>query len=135
MIHCSHCKKRYHATCFSMVFEYSLKQMFIICWTCLIEMYHKICTHIFMQSATSSLNYSKLSSIFNANIDFPLANKMYDSKQNKTFEFSLPTELVQRGFMNKKSNCWVSSTLQVLYCRPLQEILKLSTSQFLPIWK
>ena len=129
LIHCSHCKKWYHATCFPMAFEYSLKQAFIICRTCLIEMYHEICTHIFMQPTTPSLNYSKLSSISNANIDFSLANKMYGSKQKKTFEFSLPTELAQRGFMNKKSNCWVSSILQVLYYTPLQEILKMSTSQ------
>ena len=75
------------------------------------------------------MNYSKLPSIFNANIDFSIANKMYDSKQNKTFQFSLPTELAQRGFMNKKSNCWVSSILQVLHYTPLQEILKMSISQ------
>ena len=82
-----------------------------------------------MQPTAPSLNYSKLSSISNANIDFSLANKMYGSKQKKIFEFSLPTELAQRGFMNKKSNCWVSSILQVLYYTPLQEILKMSTSQ------
>ena len=129
LIHCSHGKKWYHATCFPMAFEYSLKQTFIICQTCLIERYHEICTHIFMQPTAPSLNYSKLSSISNANIDFSLANKMYGSKQKKIFEFSLPTELAQRGFMNKKSNCWVSSILQVLYYTPLQEILKMSTSQ------
>ena len=129
MIHCSHCKKWYHATCFPLAFKYSIKQVFVICRTCLIEMYHEICTHVFMQPTTSSLNYSKLSSIFNANIDFSLVSKMYDSKQNKAFEFSLPTELGQRGFMNIKSNCWVSSMLQVLYYTPLQEILKMSTSQ------
>ena len=33
MIHCSHCKKWYHATCFLMAFEYSLKQVFITCRT------------------------------------------------------------------------------------------------------
>ena len=96
MIHSSHCKKWYHATCFPMAFEYSLKQVFIIYRTCLIEMYHKILTHVFMQPTTSSLNCSKLSSIFNANIDFSLTSKMYGSKQNKTFEFLLPTELAQR---------------------------------------
>ena len=64
-----------------------------------------------------------MSSIFNANIDFSLVDKMYGSKQNKTFEFSLPTELAQRGFMNKKSNCWVSSMSHAL-----QEILKMSAS-------
>ena len=92
-----------------------------------LEMYHEICTHIFMQPIFS--NYSKLSSIFNANIDFFLTNKMYCSKQNKTFEFSLPTELAQSGFMNKKLNYRVSSMLQVLYYTPLQKILKMSTSQ------
>ena len=114
MIHCLHCKKWYHATCFPMAFEYSLKQVFIICRTCLIEMNHEICTHIFMQPTTSSLNYSKLSRIFNANIDFSLASKMYGLKQSETIEFSLPTELTQRGFMNKISNCRVSSMLQVI---------------------
>ena len=38
MMHCSHCKKWYHPTCFPMAFEYSLKQVFIIYRTCLIEM-------------------------------------------------------------------------------------------------
>ena len=42
MIHCSHCVKWYHATCFPMAFEYALKQLFIICRTCVIEIYHKI---------------------------------------------------------------------------------------------
>ena len=125
LIHCSH----WYHTCFPMAFEYSLKQVFIICRTCLIEMYHEICTHIFMQQTTPSLNYSRLSSISNVNVDSSLANKMYGSKQKKTFEFSLLTELAQRGFMNKKSNCWVSFILQVLYYTPLQEILKMSTSQ------
>ena len=92
-------------------------------------MYHEICTHVFMQPTSSSLNYSKLSSIFNVNIDFFHINKMFSAKQNKTFEFSLPTELAQRGFMSKKSNCWVSFMLQVLYYTPLQEILKMPTSQ------
>ena len=49
--------------------------------------------------------------------------------QNKTFECSLPFELAQRGFMDKKSNCWVFSMLQVLYYIPLQNILTMSTSQ------
>ena len=31
MIHCSHCKKWYHATCFPMAFECSLEQVFILC--------------------------------------------------------------------------------------------------------
>ena len=129
MIHCLHCKKWYHATCFPLAFEYSIKQVFIICRTCLIGMYHEICRHIFLQPTTSSLNHSKLSSIFNANIDFSLVNKMYGSKQNTAFEIPLPTELAQRGFMNKKSNCWVSSMLQVLYYTSLQEILKMSKGQ------
>ena len=77
MIHCSHGKKWYHATCFPMAFKYSLKQVFIICQTCIIEMYHEIRTHVFMQPTTSSFNYSKLSSIFSVNIDFSLANEMY----------------------------------------------------------
>ena len=107
-------QKWYHATCFPMVFEYYLKQVFIICRTCLIKIYRKICTR-FMQPTTLSLNHSKLSSIFNANINFSHTNKMNGSKQNKTLEFSLPTKLAHRGFMNKKSNGWVSSMLQVLY--------------------
>ena len=107
-------QKWYHATCFPMAFEYYLKQVFIICRTCLIEIYHKTCT-CFMQPTTLSLNHSKLSSIFNVNINFSHTNKMNGSKQNKTLEFSLPTKLAHRGFMNKKSNGWVSSMLQVLY--------------------
>ena len=129
MIHYSHCKKWYHATCFPIAFEYSLKQVFIICGTCLMEIYHDICTLVFMQPKTWSLNYLKLSSIFNANIDFSLTNKMYGSKQNETFEISLQSELAQRAFMSKKSNCWVSSMLQVLFYTPLKEFLKMSTSQ------
>ena len=103
MIHCSHCVKWYHAACFPMAFEYVLKQLFIICRTCVIEIYHENCTHVFTQPTILSLNYSKLSSFFNANIDFFLTNRMYSLKQNKTFEFSLPTELAQKGFMNKKN--------------------------------
>ena len=38
MIHFSHYKKWLHATCFSMAFEYSIKQLFIICRAYLIEM-------------------------------------------------------------------------------------------------
>ena len=53
-------------------------------------------------------------SIFNANSDFSLVDKIYGSKQSKTFELPLPTELAQRRFMNKKSNRWVSHVLQVL---------------------
>ena len=68
-----------------------------------------------MQPTTLPLNHSKLSSIFNVNINFSHTNKMNGSKQNKTLEFSLPTKLAHRGFMNKKSNGWVSSMLQVLY--------------------
>ena len=55
-----------------------------------------------MQPTILSLNYSKLSGFFNSNVDFSLTNRMYVSKQNKTFEFSLPIELGQRGFMNEK---------------------------------
>ena len=107
-------QKWYHATCFPMVFEYYLEQVFIICRTCLIKIYRKICTR-FMQPTTLALNHSKLSSIFNVNINFSHTNKMNGSKQNKTLEFSLPTKLAHRGFMNKKSNGSVSSMLQVLY--------------------
>ena len=41
-----------------------------------------------MPKTTSFFNYLKFSSIFNVNIDFPFANTMYGSKQNKIFEFS-----------------------------------------------
>ena len=50
-------------------------------------------------------------------------------KQSKTFKLSLPTELVQRKFVNKKLNCWLSSMIQVSYYTQLQDIIKLSTSQ------
>ena len=42
MIHCLHYKNWYDATCFPMAFKYSLTQIFIICQTCLIEMYQEI---------------------------------------------------------------------------------------------
>ena len=45
MIHCLRCKKWYHAKCFPMPFEYSLKEVFSICRTCLTEMYHENLTH------------------------------------------------------------------------------------------
>ena len=60
---------------------------------------------------------------------FSLSNKIYGSKQSKTFKLSLPTELAQRKFVNKKLNCWLSSMIQVSYYTQLQDIIKLSTSQ------
>ena len=38
MIHFFALLKWFHAICFPMAFEYSIKQVFIICQTCLIEM-------------------------------------------------------------------------------------------------
>ena len=51
-------------------------------------------------------SYSKFSNIYNASIDFFLADKMSGSKQNKTIDLPFPTEIAQRGIMNKVSNCW-----------------------------
>ena len=42
----------------------------------------------------------------------------------------MPDQVSKRGFINKKSNCWVSSLLQVLHYSPLPDCLVVSKEPF-----
>ena len=54
------------------------------------------------------------------------------SEENNTnhYIFTMPDQVSKRGFLNKKSNCWVSSLLQVLHYSPLPGCLAVSRKPF-----
>ena len=64
-------------------------------------------------------------------------NFIQDSQSQLTEEnitnhyiFTMPDKVSKRGFLNKKSNCWIRSLLQVLHYSPLPYCLAVSKKPF-----
>ena len=84
------------------------------------------------------MNINKFCDIWNDKVnDNDALNFIQDSQsqlneENITnhYNFTMPDQVSKRGFLNKKSNCWVSSLLQVLHYSPLPDCLAVSKEPF-----
>ena len=135
MVHCSNCKFWYHGCCFPTYFELSLKQLYLVCSNCITELFHEFCCLFYL---SYPMNINKFCDIWNDKVnDNDALNFIQDSQSQLNKEtitnqyiFTMPDQVSKRGFLIKKSNCWVSSLLQVLHYSLLPDCLAVSKEPF-----
>ena len=135
MVHCSNCKFWYHDCCFPKSFDLSLKEPYLVCSNCINELFHEFCCLLYL---SQPMNINKFCGIWNDKVNNnDTLNFIQDSKSQLTEEnianhyiFTMPDQVSKRGFLNKKSNYWVSSLLQVLHYSPLPYCLAVSKEPF-----
>ena len=131
MVHCSNCKFWYHDCCFPKSFDLSLKEPYLVCSNCINELFHEFCCLLYL---SQPMNFNKFCGIWNDKVNNnDTLNFIQDSKSQLTEEnitnhyiFTMPDQVSKRGFLNKKSNYWVSSLLQVLHYSTLPYCLTVS---------
>ena len=135
MVHFSSCKFWYHDCCFPISFDLSLKQPYLVCSNCITELFHEFCCLFHL---SQPMNISALCDIWNGKVhNNDALNFIHDSQSQLTEEiitnhyiFIIPDPVSKRSFLNKKSNCWVSSLLHVLHYSPLPDCLVVSKEPF-----
>ena len=84
------------------------------------------------------MNINKFCDIWNDKVNNnDVLNFIQDSQSQLNEEnitnhyiFTMPDQVSKRGFLNKKSNCWFNSLLQVLHYSPLPDCLAVSKKSF-----
>ena len=135
MVNCSNCKFWHHDCCLPTSFDLSLKQPYLVCSTCITELFHEFCCLFYI---SQPMNINKFCDIWNDKgnnndaLTFIQDSQSQISEENNTnhYIFTMPDQVSKRGFLNKKSNCWVSSLLQVLHYSPLPGCLAVSRKPF-----
>ena len=100
-----------------------------------IELFHDFCCLLYL---SQPMNINKFCDIWNDKVNNNDAlNIIQDSQSQLTEEniakhyiFTMSGKVSMRGFLNKKSNCWVSSMLQVLHYSLLLDCLAVSKEPF-----
>ena len=135
MVHCSNCKFWYHDCCFPTSFDLSLKQPYLVCSNCIAELFHEFCCLFYI---SQPMNINKFCDICNDKgnnndaLNFIQDSQSQLTEENSTnhYIFTMLDQVSKRGFLNKKSNCWVSSLLKVLHHSQLPGCLTVSRKPF-----
>lgn len=120
---------------FPISFDLSLKQPDFVCSNCNAELFHELCCLFYL---SQPMNINTFCDIWNDKVNNNGAfNFIQDSHSQVTEEnitshyiFTMSDQVSKRGFINKKSNCLVSTLLQVLHYSPLPHCLEVSKETF-----
>ena len=116
----SNCKCWYHDCCFATCFNSSLKQLYLVVWIVLLNYFMNFAAYFTYPNLlilTSSATYGTLMLITTthwASLKIVSHNLLKKNITNH-YIFTMPDQVSERSFLNKKSDCWVSSLLKVLH--------------------
>ena len=116
-------------------FDLYLKQPYLVCSNCITELFHEFCCLFYL---SQPMNINKFCDIWNNKVNnSDTLNFIQDSQsqlneENFTNHYisTMPDQVSKKGFLNKKSNCCVSSLLHVLHYSPLPYCLAVSKEPF-----
>ena len=115
MLICSNCGKWYHTCCFSpsldYSFELSLLECNLLCYTCIVESWRVIRLYLYENVSADEKFLNIVFTKFNdaKKHTEPISFELSGTNENY---FEQPAvKSANRGFQNKKSNCWAAVCL------------------------
>ena len=135
MVYYSNCKFWYHDCSFPISSDLSLKQSYLVCSNCITELFHKFfCLFYLLQpmniNTFCDISDDKVNHNDVLNFNQHSSPQLTEKNTTNHYVMTMPNQMSKRGFLNKKSNCWVSSPLQVLHYSPLPHCLAISKELF-----
>lgn len=116
----SNCKFWYHDCCFATCFNSSSKQLYLVVWIVLLTYFMNFAAYFTYPNLwilTSSATYGTLMLITTTHWTSLKIVSHNLLKKNITNHYilTMPDQVSERSFLNKKSNCGLSSLLKVLH--------------------
>ena len=122
MLQCTHCLKWWHPVCVSLSLTLSLKQDNIFCRQCIVEIYREFGNWISFNDKKRSLK--SVCQDWNHRFTSPIPSyTAYEKISSSSTDIQYEIRNANRGFENKKSNCWANSILQLLFITALKGCL------------
>ena len=127
----SNCKCWYHDCCFATCFNSSLKQLYLVVWIVLLNYFMNFAAYFTYPNLlilTSSATYGTLMLITTthwASLKIVSHNLLKKNITNH-YIFTMPDQVSERSFLNKKSDCWLAHCWRFCIISPLLDCLWVS---------